>query len=646
MVDRGDGDDIARRPPRRRRPGVVISRGIFRSSTRLLLMVSLTLSLIRSATTTNSESSDGKTERVKHTRRRFTLYERKYATNGAQRSRRPTVWRVTPSRGHSAGGTDVRVVGSGFVRTRELACRFGGTGTVIQTPATYVSASEVRCTTPAVLGSREGRFTAHVSVRNNVESGWSSEVGDFTTSTGGSGERSFAAFEYDSSAPGCYGCFESSVTIGSRSRESWETVGGAATGPEDGGTTVRIRATSASGDGSRGTFYPGAHLRCAFSCPKILTNGTGVGYEWSSGWAASTIRWIGYDEIECVSPPWPGIGVTCSEDGSPCVSTVCRVRVTNDGRTFDDFVSAGGDGDGVEQPMANAAYVAFTYDVSGAPPIVSGVTSIRTPSTYTAHAARGPFKGGTVVTITGSGFLKSAHLACLFSDNAAGTTRETEVPATFVSSSEILCVSPSRIVDETFGLDSFTDAPCFESDVRVSNTGTNARAGTWSAVSVASKFFYCDLYVASARQSDSGSTDDGSPTKPFATIQAALDVALRSLDEDAASSLNHDVIRLAPGAYAGRGNNALFAHQVTAEIVPVSKEQAATVVDCEGAHPLFVDQSVALISSRDEEVQKGVSFDSTVVLVRCHDLHNVRLESCDAYVDSESGDEYQSCRFS
>src|SRR6056300_1173908 len=111
MVDRGDGDDIARRPPRRRRPGVVISRGIFRSSTRLLLMVSLTLSLIRGATTTNSESSDGKTERVKHTRRRFTLYERKYATNGAQRSRRPTVWRVTPSRGHSAGGTDVRVVG-------------------------------------------------------------------------------------------------------------------------------------------------------------------------------------------------------------------------------------------------------------------------------------------------------------------------------------------------------------------------------------------------------------------------------------------------------------------------------------------------------------------------------------------------------
>jgi hypothetical protein len=155
------------------------------------------------------------------------------------------------------------------------------------------------------------------------------------------------------------------------------------------------------------------------------------------------------------------------------------------------------------------------------------------------------------------------------------------------------------------------------------------------------------LYVASARESDSGSTDDGSPTKPFATIQAALDVALRSLDEDGASSLNHDVIRIAPGAYAGRGNNALFAHQVTAEIVPVSKEQAATVVDCEGAHPLFVDQSVALISSTDDEARKGVvSFDSTIVLVRCHDLHNVRLESCDAYVDSDSGNEYQSCTFS
>ena len=105
----------------------------------------------------------------------------------------------------------------------------------------------------------------------------------------------------------------------------------------------------------------------------------------------------------------------------------CVVTVSNDGVTFDDYYthggSIGGTHDADEIPMPNAAAVTFTYATEK--PTVSSISSSHRVRPEALEAlglppARGPFAGGTTITVTGSGFLRSGHLRCRFEDDVTG----------------------------------------------------------------------------------------------------------------------------------------------------------------------------------------------------------------------------------
>ena len=492
------------------------------------------------------------------TRRRF--FEKSFAD--ASRTP-PRVRAVEPSLVHVAGGASVVVSGAGF-DGREVECLFAhqraGAGKIARatTSGSNANAARIACETPSFVehGVELGEY-AQVFARNGASGAWSGTIGNFQYQSETRARNTFATLRLDGSAPGCYGCFASSVAVGSRARETWTVVsdGGASAGPMDGGTTVRVAAKNLA-DGSPGTFYPGNKFACGVFC----ASASGGGWKFASG----TARWLAYDLAECETPPWPGSGAD---------ATTCLLRFSNDGTTYDDLVATGGDGDGTGAGvMANAAKVDYAY--ASLVPTVTTISTVglKTPAT-SRYSARGRFAGGTEIVVVGTNFLPSSRLACAFVDNAHGTVI---VRATYVSSTEIRCVSPSRLdvvdpdVDET---DYGTGAPCVVSRLRASNTEVNARVNSWSADGTddATAFHFCDLYVSTSGGSISRA--DGSSTRPFARIQDAFDVAHEN-----------DVIRIAPGVYAGDGNVRLIPPRSDGVRVAATKD---VIIDCEDEHPLF-----------------------------------------------------------
>ena len=567
----------------------------------------------------------------------------------------PVVTRATPRRGHASGGADVAVRGARFASdASRVRCAFAfGDGEVVVTRATAAPRDEatrerervVVCVAPRARSGARG--AAQILLKNGDDGAWSGTAGNWAYGDG----NTFATYEYDDSDPGCYGCRGSATAIASRPRETWALVGDRAVnvGPAEGGTTIRVKAFGANANANAvgGTFYPGANLKCGVACA------TTVG----SGWLRVTMpaKWIAYDEIECVTPRWPGIGAT---SGTP--STTCHVRASNDGgERFDDLVAAGGDGDGTfATPMANAAKIDFTYDASGAAPSVSSVETSRAPAA-SARGARGPFDGGTVVTVRGSGFLSSSNLACKFFDPLGN---EVVVRASYESSSEVRCASPSQIASvDPYAVDYVAmTSPCYASAVHVSNTGL---VGSWSAANSAptAQFFYCDLYVDSSAAS--ASSADGSALKPFDTIQRALQSALTGVQSasdthigrefalanpTANALLNADVVRLAPGAYAGAGAVRLVADPTSSVRVRAATGVASAAadrayIDCEGSNPLFADLDAQSSSSR-----VAVVVDPDVAVVRCRDADAsvYGVESCETIVATDgSGVTAQPCNF-
>ena len=65
---------------------------------------------------------------------------------------------VAPTSGSLSGGTVLTVMGSGFVFSSNLKCRLG----LVSVPATYVSPTQLSCTTPATAAGPTG-----LTVTNN-----------------------------------------------------------------------------------------------------------------------------------------------------------------------------------------------------------------------------------------------------------------------------------------------------------------------------------------------------------------------------------------------------------------------------------------------------------------------------------------------
>ena len=280
--------------------------------------------------------------------------------------------------------------------------------------------------------------------------------------------------------------------------------------------------------------------------------------------ARTAARWIDYTRIACASPPrpTPSISTRTLGDGSVVAvdaSRSCVVTVSNDGDVFDDYYAnggpIGGSRDANAPVMPNAAAVPFRY-VGDAPT----VTSISSRHGVRPEAlarlglppARGPFAGGTTVTVRGDGFLPGDNLRCRFADDVTGLPPFV-ADATWVDDRSVTCATPPRAPRET----------------------TRRAPGA--------KFLYCDVYAAAA-SSDADptypyvtdpSTLAGTPNAPFTDLQSALHAALRGARVDVADGrtdggvtvrrsqgpvprsarwLDKDVVRLAPGVYRGEGN--------------------------------------------------------------------------------------------
>ena len=364
-----------------------------------------------------------------------------------------------------------------------------------------------------------------------------------------------------------------------------------------------------------GTFYPGKRLACAFSCrPAGAEEGAFYGLDGGGGElyglapfetiVTPNATWVDYTRVVCEAPRFP-LASEYAAPGAPSeADSECRVAVTNSGTQFD------GPGPDLGQPLfPNSPALRFVY--SRRVPELAGIATAHglVPDEVegVAVTARGPFLGQTATTVRGSGFLDSAEfLACKFTlpfvsgddrlggvaDFSGAQVRELVVPATYVSEAEVTCLSPSVVhlyrewaggvlpgdADERHvhftslpRLDTFH--PCVVANVTVTNDGER-----FSPAPVT--FFYCDVYVSPSGDDGSG---QGTPNRPFRTLQRAIDASLRQprLRPDLPPAARHagqgaarlrtndytntDRVVLGPGLYSGPGNSALVpnGHAVT-----------------------------------------------------------------------------------
>ena len=126
------------------------------------------------------------------------------------------------------------------------------------------------------------------------------------------------------------------------------------------------------------------------------------------------------------------------------------------------------------------------------------------------------------VAINGQNFLPSDGILCKLSDNL--TNVEMVFPGHYDTSEQIRCIAPRQ--DPHPGDGSLpggrqytTQRPCFFKDLQVSNDG----GVSYSAVSEHARVFYCDVYVS---VSGSDFTGEGTPDKPYQSIQRGIDMAL------------------------------------------------------------------------------------------------------------------------
>ena len=312
---------------------------------------------------------------------------------------------LQPSHGAARGGTTVRIEGSNFVFSSELACRFG----ISSVAARYINAGEVRCVTPplevgnvAVSVSNNGIdfsssslvYTGETDV--TISEFWPvrcSTFGGCAVMLSGSGFTNSSSLECRfGGIPALKTVFESESVVRCEAPAQVEgevdieiTSNGVdvasagpvfqyvadalvtsispRTGPNSGGTSVLVNGHN---------FIDSKDLRCQFGNKSVLG------------------RWLSASRLECIAP------------SHHIEAGAVSVRVSLNGA---DFTVSSKD---------------FEYAAA--------------LSVAAVHPAVGPSSGGTEVTVSGSHFVHTADLVCRIG--------HTEVAASFVSDSEVRCTTP------------------------------------------------------------------------------------------------------------------------------------------------------------------------------------------------------------
>jgi len=288
----------------------------------------------------------------------------------------PTLTSISPASGPSTGGTTITLAGTNFVS--------GATVLVNGIPATgvtFVSATQVRATTPA--GSAGART---VQVTN--PSGQSASLAGAFTYVGGPGLSSVSP----TSGPTAGG---TTITIAGTAFVS--------------GATVRVNGVAATGV----TFVSATQLRANTPAAAAGTYAIQVtNPDGQAGTLGAAYTYRAAPTVTSVSPASgpTGGGTTITVNGTAFVSGA-TVRVNGVAATSVTFLSAtqvravtpagaaGAQAVQVTNPDGQAATLsgAFTYTVSTPAPTLTAVSP-----------ASGPVAGGTAVTLTGTNFAAGA----------------------------------------------------------------------------------------------------------------------------------------------------------------------------------------------------------------------------------------------
>ncbi|CAM9560825.1 unnamed protein product, partial [Scytosiphon promiscuus] len=322
-----------------------------------------------------------------------------------------TVVALVPDRGPATGGVRVVVRGSGFRPDERLACRFG----LQEVAAKYIRSDTIACLSPPQV--RVSRVSVSVTLNGQDFCSGTHGAAPTPSAAGESGELGGALFTYTDRA---------AVTSLTPDR-----------GPTRGGTVVTVSGVN---------FADSSTLLCRF------------------GDLVTTVAvFVSTEVVSCVSPAVPAgaagrVFLEVSDRGSAATSN--------------DLTSSFGSAQlvNLQEPGDDPALwtdsrVGFTF---GEDPVV-----------LAAFPASGPSEGGTRISLTGFGFQDLPELGCRFggarslnspderfeavddgerpgTETAAEVFEATavDVPATFVSPTEVMCVSPEQSLEWNNGRDS------------------------------------------------------------------------------------------------------------------------------------------------------------------------------------------------
>ena len=321
----------------------------------------------------------------------------------------PTVTKVTPSAGPAAGGTPVTITGSGFV-SGGTTVTFGGT-TIPAGSVTFVSTSQIKVTSPS-----HGAGTVTVTA---TTTGGTSAAGDHftyvaaptvtkvTPSAGPTGGGTIVTLTGSGFASGATTVTFGGTTIPAGSVTFVSTSQIKVTSPSHSATTVTVKATTTGGTSASGEHFT---YEAVPTITKVTPSAGPTG-----GGTTVTITGSGFVSGATTVT----FGGTTIPAGSVTFVSTSRIKVSSPSHSATTVTvkatTAGG---------TSASGEHFTYVVG---PTISKVT----PSA-------GPTGGGTIVTLTGSGFASGATTVTF-----GGTT----IPAgsvTFVSTTQIKVTSPSH----------------------------------------------------------------------------------------------------------------------------------------------------------------------------------------------------------
>jgi IPT/TIG domain len=350
---------------------------------------------------------------------------------------------LLPAAGCENGGTQLLVLGSGFIRDSQLACSFkhssavttlaavaAAAAAVIVVPAVYVSESVLQCSTPRLpLGLAavrvtvngvdwsEAALTYRYTPSVSVSAVWprsGSALGGTAVTVSGTG--------FSSAASSLFYCRFGSVLVPSDSVQQHGTTAVCRAPPMPAGTVVSVDITNNGAD------FSTSGLTYSYNAPIVVTSVQPRSGPLSGGTVVTvTAAENGFRGLTAVSCKFEGVQTVPGAVDAESGACICVAPASVQRGAVALTVSSNG------QDYSSAAWqFVYTGDV---------VLSSLQPLT-------GPETGGTVLHVFGSGFIEAASAAaaqpqCQFSspDSGAAAVR---TAGTVISDSVLACATPAH----------------------------------------------------------------------------------------------------------------------------------------------------------------------------------------------------------